>query len=1137
MPDNHEQVSKGMHILRGALAPYIARELQNEHGSDWWKKAVMGELSDDQKRDLPKSGDQNKLVDSLDPARCLTLFDRHWQWVFRKKLAVDHRTWAKELMGVRNKLAHLGGEDFSGDDTWRALDTMSRLCEPIDSEAAEEIRGLARAFRYGSADGSTAAMEAQVALVGNKPKSGGALKDPPLSGLPSWRDVITPHPDVAQGRYRNAEFAANLAQVASGKGEPEYRDPVEFFARTFVTEGMAGLLKQALRRVCGKGGEPVIQLKTAFGGGKTHSLLALYHLMRGRVSIDKIPNAKKVLQDAGVQTPPKANVAVLVGFMMDPNKSRRPQNMPGISINTIWGEMAAQIAESAGNPKLYDIVKESDKNGVAPGSKALTELFDAAAPCLVLMDELVAYAKKLHGAASRLPAGTYDNFIVFIQEVTEAARASKNSLVVASIPESGIEIGGEAGQKALETIEHTFGRMESIWKPVAANEGFEVVRRRLFLECKNTEGRDAVCTKFSQMYFENQGDFPLESREVEYRERMAGCYPIHPEVFDRLYNDWATLERFQRTRGVLRLMAAVIHELWMANDAGLMIMPGSIPLDAPNVRDELTRHLPEGWNGIVDHEVDGKRSIPYQKDQGNPRYGGKLAARRVARAIMLGSAPTSRLQNVRGIEASRIRLGVVQPGENVADFNDALGNLASALAYLYTNPSGDRYWYDTRPTLRKTVEDRATQVSDSDAEYEIETRLRALGKDKHKDLPFAAVHICPPSSLDVPDDQCARLVVLRPNDEYSKSSQENCAAMKAAADILDNRGTSPRIYRNTLAFLAPDKDPMASLKQAARLYLAWKSVKNDSEDLNLDATQNRETANNLERSDKTVDARIREAYCWLLAPSIDKTADLKTLQWNPTHISGGDDNIVAKAAKRMVQHGVLIDKWAPAPLLMELDGLLWKDSDHIAIKQLWEYLCTYCYLPRLAYEAVLEKAIRTGLTSSEYFAFASGIDGSRYIDLKFNQHVGDVERSGYLVKVSAAKKQIADDEAKRQAEAAAKHPGADHGDPTNECLPYPQGDPEASLDTVREGSMPVQPVPPKYRHFSMSADLDTTRINRDVQKYVEEVIQHLTSVSGAKINVSLEVEAEAADGFTQQTVRTISENCRTLRVRAFGFDE
>lgn len=188
------------------------------------------------------------------------------------------------------------------------------------------------------------------------------------------------------------------------------------------------------------------------------------------------------------------------------------------------------------------------------------------------MDELVAYGRKIYGQTG-LPAGCFENFISFIQELTEAARASKSSLVVASIPESSIEIGGDAGQKVLEVIEHTFGRMESIWKPVAANEGFEVVRRRLFLNCKNPQARDMICKTFSDMYNDNPTDFPVEAREVDYRERMAACYPIHPEVFDRLYEDWAALEHFQRTRGVLRLMAAVIHELWMNNDQSLLIQP------------------------------------------------------------------------------------------------------------------------------------------------------------------------------------------------------------------------------------------------------------------------------------------------------------------------------------------------------------------------------------------------------------------------------------------------------------------------------------------------------------------------------------------------------------------------------------
>lgn len=1119
MAENNAIVQKAFRILQPQLAGYIAQEMSRQYPRGWWQE-VLVTLSD-QMRDLPDTNDFGEQVDSLDIANCLRLFDRKWNDVFRRKLSLDYRTWAKELMGVRNKLAHLGGADFSVDDTWRALDTMARLCAAFDDEAAEEIRSLLRESRYGTAEGSTKVVAATLAPV--QPTKISGIRHDGIQGLPSWRDIIEPHPDVAQGRYKNAEFAADLAQVARGEGAFEYRDPVEFFARTYVTEGMSGLLVQALKRVAGADGEPVIQLKTAFGGGKTHSMLALYHMLRATVPSDKIPSIKPVLKAAGLDSLPRANVAVLVGTAIDPTKARRPINMPGITINTLWGEMAAQLAESAGDLKLYDYVKEADKRGVSPGSRALKELFDACGPCLVLIDELVAYAKKLYGV-NGLPAGSFDNFITFIQEITEAARASKNSLVVASIPGSDIEIGGEAGSNALEAIEHTFGRMESIWKPVAANEGFEVVRRRLFLPCKNPEGRDAVCSKYSEFYAQNDNDFPVDAREVEYYERMRSCYPIHPEIFDRLYNDWSTLERFQRTRGVLRLMAAVIHELWIGGDGSAMILPGSIPLSVQNVSYELTRHLgDDNWNAILDSEVDGKNSVPYRKDKSVSRYAQYMASRRVARTIFLGSAPTSRNQAVRGIEASRVRLGSIHPGENIATFNDALNTLRSSLAYLYSNPSADRYWYDTRPTLRKTAEDRATQFSNTDVEYEIETRLRSW----RKEAPFAGLHICPSSSLDVTDDQAVRLVILRPDDTY-KSSAPKCPAKDRVEDILNNRGASPRIFRNMLAFVAPDSDAMNGLKDGVRKFLAWKSIQEDSEDLNLDATQNRETENNLVRANETVLSRLNETYCWLLVPFIDRAVDMKSIVWDATRISGGTDTVVSKAAKKLVQNEALITKWAPALLLMELNSVLWKDSNSINIKKLWDYLCTYCYLPRLSGYSVLEETIRAGVNSTEYFALAAGISEERFVDLRYNQYVGMIDKSEYLVKIVDALKQLA---------APGPTPGLDKQEDQPTLTDHqPGGSQFGGQQPSIPQPGPAVPQANVSKHFFMSAPLDTTRINRDVQRLVEEVIQNLTTLDGCMVEISLEVNATSKEGFPQPTVRTVSENCRTLHIDNYGFD-
>lgn len=1126
MQENYELVQKGFRILHPLMAAYIGKEMNRVYHDSWWQQ-VLTTLSD-QSRDLPDNGDYAELIDSLDIANCLRLIDREWGDVFRTKLSIDYRTWSKELMGVRNNTAHIGQQDLSSSYAERALDTMALLSEAFeDPEGTEELRALYRTARYGSADGSVSVTENAMSTQTKAVKiSDGVLQKTVGQNLPSWRTVMQPHPDVAEGRYRAAEFAADLAQVSRGEGAYEYRDPVEFFSRTYVTEGMAGLLVESLQRIAGKGGEPVIQLKTAFGGGKTHSMLALYHIVRGGITVDKVPNLKKVLERAGVDAFPKANVAVLVGTSLDPTRKKNPSNLPGYTVSTIWGEMAYQLVTSAGKPDLYELVRDADRKGVSPGSENLKTLMNACGPCLILMDELVAYAKKIYGVEG-LPAGSYDNFITFIQEITEAARASENSIVVASIPESDIEIGGEAGKTALETIEHTFGRMESIWKPVAANEGFEVVRRRLFLDCKNPDAREEVCTAFSQLYQENAADFPLEAKEVSFRDRLVACYPIHPEVFDRLYEDWATLEKFQRTRGVLRLMAAVIHELWMANDAGAMIMPGSLPLDMPNVRDELVRHLPDTWNSIIDREVDGKESIPYQKDRQNIRYGSKVAARRVARTIMLGSAPTVRDQAVRGLEASRIRLGIVQPGENISDFNDALNTLHGSLSYLYNNASGNRYWYDTRPTLRKTAEDRASQVSSAEVDNEIETRLKKLRKEN----PFAGVHICPATSLDVPDDQAVRLVVLRTTDTYRRKADKS-KALEAVTEILNNRGPSPRIYRNMLAFVAPDHDILSSLQTEVKRFIAWKSIMSDKDDLNLDGNQIRETQQNLDRSNQTVELRVKETYCWLMVPYIDQFEDMKTIQWEITNIGGGDESIVAKSAKKMIQGEQVITNWAPALLQMSLDDLLWKDSNDISVKKLWEYLSTYCYLPRLASYSVLEDAIARGLSSDEYFALAAAYSNNRYVDLKYNQTVFTINQSDLLVKTNVALKQIVAEQ--KEVSVTTNSPESTGG---TSNVSSGEFTPAGNTSTPTGDANMGETTKISNTRFFMSAKLDTTRVNRDVNNYVQEIIQHLMAVDGSDVELRLEVNVSAPDGIPSNVVRTVSENCRTLKITNFGFDD
>ena len=1120
MTTNHQRVTEGLDVLTGVLAPYVAGELRARYADEWWDQGVLGVLWDDHKRGLPPGGADDELTAALDAGRCLILIDAQWNELFRRKLGREHRSWVKELGATRNRWAHKGLLDMADEDAWRALDTMTRLVEQIDAEATERLRALARVVRYGTEGPSTAARGAEDARAPDpgEESRAGVLAAVPRQGLRPWREVARPHPDVAAGRYRQAEFAADLSQVARGTADVEYQDPVEFFARTYLTEGIRGLLAQALRRICGQGGEPVIQLKTAFGGGKTHSLLALYHLLRGRAPLARLPQVAGLLEEAGVGEAPRTRVVVLVGTALNPTRERRPPNMPRIAIRTLWGEIGAQLAEQAGDWKLYDRVRNADRKGVPPGSDALRALFDACGPCLILIDELVAYARKIYGVDG-LPAGGFEAVQTFIQELTEAVRASANTALVATVPESDIEIGGAAGQATLARIEHIFGRMEAIWKPVGSEEGFEVVRRRLFLPLDDEPARDDVCRAFAALYRDGGGEFPPECREARYLERMKACYPIHPEVFDRLYNDWATLERFQRTRGVLRLMAAVVHDLWVRNDAGLAVMPGSLGLDAAAVRDELTRYLPEGWMSVLESDVDGRNSGPLRIDSENPRFGQAMAGRRVARTIFLGSAPHVVQQRVRGVEDLRLRLAVVQPGEQVSVFNDALAQLSDRLTYLYRKDR--RYWYDTRPNLRRTVEERAQQIPDDEVESEIERRVREGARRDRGDL--KGVHACPASSADVPDDQEVRLVVLGPGAAHEGGARGS-AALEAASDMLANRGAAPRQNRNMLGFLAPDREAAEGLKQETRRFLAWQSVVRDREALNLDANQRREAAEGEKDGGEAVRLRFDEAYRWLLAPTrhvVD--GEVGALGWDAAQVAGSGEPLLARVSRHMRGSEHLIVKWSPTLLRMELDRWFWEDRDHAPVKAVWDALSAYCYLPRLRDQAVFVAAVQEGVAGGDHFGYATGVSAEgRFEGLAFGAPAPAiyVDAASVLVKPDAARAQI---EAEGGDSGASVTPDADTGAA------------ESADGHVGAGGAPSGPGAP--RRFFGTVEIDPDRAGRDMGRVAEEVLQHLTTLPGGKVTVTVDIQAETAAGVSENLRRAIDENCRTLGFRSHGFEE
>ncbi len=379
-------------------------------------------------------------------------------------------------------------------------------------------------------------------------------------------------------------------------------------------------------------------------------------------------------------------------------------------------------------------------------------------------------------------------------------------------------------------------RVGAGWRPASADESFEIVRRRLFqdMQAADYPARDAVLRAYSDLYRSQAREFPTRCGEGDYRRRMEAAYPIHPELFDRLYEDWSTLERFQRTRGVRRLRATVMRDGWQTNDRGLLIMPYSIPVGHAGIHSEMQHYLEDQWAPVISADVDGPNSLPYGLDSGNPNLGRYGASQRVARAIFIGSAPTLHAAT-RGLEDSSIKLGCVQPGESPAIFGDALRKLSDDATYLYVNER--RYWFSTQASVGRLAQDRAARFDQDTVWEELRSRLR---RDKERG-DFAAVHCAPAGSSDVPDEQEVRLVILGP--EFPHGARDAAGpARKAAQDFLEHRGTAPRLARNMLVFLAPDRTRLAELETGIRLYLAWKSILGEKESLNLDNAQSIQAA-------------------------------------------------------------------------------------------------------------------------------------------------------------------------------------------------------------------------------------------------------------------------------------------------------
>ncbi|MCS6774858.1 MAG: DUF499 domain-containing protein [Thermoflexales bacterium] len=678
--------------------------------------------------------------------------------------------------------------------------------------------------------------------------------------LKPWYAFATPHADIRSGRLAEAVFAANLWAVVRGEAPQVYLDPDEFFRKTYLTVGLTTVLRQAAAGLRGDAdaGNRIIGLQTAFGGGKTHALVALWHLARHADHLRTSPSAAALRDALGDRLPPRTvRVAVFTNQTCDVTQGRTVED--GLRLHTLWGELAYQL----GGRALYERVRPNDEARRVPQG-LFAEVLRAAAPCLILLDELADYC--IGAAAVSVGETTLaDQTISFVQQLTEAAQQVPNVVLVATLPASRLEVAqSEKGQEAFTTLEKRFRRLGADIKPVADEEIYEVVRARLFESVAPPTAPDApaqVARAYYDLYVQHGSEVPSEATRPGYRALIERAYPFHPLTIDAFYTRWGSHPDFQRTRGALRLLASIVADLWQHRAASTMtqhlIQPCHLNWSIDALQGELTRLWGTAFQSVAAADVIGEHSNAGAMDEERGGdYARESIIKGVAAAILLGSfgGQAERI----GFSTKDLKLACAREGLwNYLD--SALLSLEERCFYLSTAPAGNlgkRYWFSTKPTLNKLIVQYRQQAERDSFNQAISESLRAALRTAGTG--GATWRVLPEPDENLAEQRALTLLILPPSlawDEGDGASQ----IREWVRRVSLNCGSRERVYRNTLVFLAASARGLSQLRRAHRDLAALEGVQRDY-GAQLDNEQRQELAQRLEAKRREAEELLSAAY-------------------------------------------------------------------------------------------------------------------------------------------------------------------------------------------------------------------------------------------------------------------------------------
>lgn len=680
-----------------------------------------------------------------------------------------------------------------------------------------------------------------------------------MPALPPWYTVALPHSDIREGRLDESVFAANIWAMRQNNAPTTYLDPEQFFAKTYLTGGLSKVLKKAGNALCGmtEAGDRIISLQTAFGGGKTHTQVALWHLARHPNVLRSSAACAEVREVLGDKIPKKTcNVAVFTNQTCDATQGRRTPE--GVQTRTLWGELALQL----GGVELYKLIEANDQSRAVPQG-LFAEILRNAAPCLILLDELADYC--VGGMAVSVGQGTLaDQTVSFVQQLTEAASQVPGAVIVATLPASHLEVASsDKGQEILSRLEKRFGRMSADLKPVADEEINEVVRRRLFENLGDPTIHAQVADAFMKLYTSHKNEVPPEAAKAAYRDRILAAYPFHPSLIDTLYLRWGSHNDFQRTRGVLRLLASIVGDLWQQRETTKqtqpLIQPCHVRWTIDAMRAALTRLWGASYDSVVAADIIGDKANAVALDDERGRdYADERVSQGVASAVLLGSFGG---QGERaGFSSKEIRFSTGRPDLNWGYTDGALLALEEKAFYLHNAAAGSqgkRYWFGTKPTLTKLLVQYRGQFSGQDFDPEIIETVQAQTRGIKTDPATWKVLVNP--QADLPEQKTLTLLVLPSNCVWEEGQLSSGTVKDRIKELSEKCGSKDRLYRNTLLFLLPNPRGLNRLRKELREVAALEAVKRDYAS-QLDPDQLDELKQKLTKQKETVSEVVGGAY-------------------------------------------------------------------------------------------------------------------------------------------------------------------------------------------------------------------------------------------------------------------------------------